>query len=123
MGLTSKMDKTGSAAGAMVLTSGSMEATETWLGTGKTGKQNFQLDRPSHSNNAGLPLAPPAAAQDVVARCAFKGVCQVRIEGVCADTARVYRHSAFTVAFMCLWCLYLWHISMAYFNQKDVLEE
>lgn len=62
MRLTRKMGKTGSAAGAMVLTPASMEATETWLGTGKTEKQNFQLDRPSHSNNFGLSLALPEAA-------------------------------------------------------------
>lgn len=36
----------------------------------------------------------------------------------------VYRHSAFTVAFMCLWCLYLWYISYIlmrrmYWKSKD----
>lgn len=62
MGLTRKMGKAGSAAGARVLIPGSMEATETWLGTGKTEKQNFQLDRPSPSNNFGLSLALPEAA-------------------------------------------------------------
>lgn len=43
---------------------------------------------------------------------------------VCADMMWVYRHSAFTVAFMCLWCLYLWYISYIlmrrmYWKSKD----
>lgn len=78
MGLTRKMGKPGSAAGARVLTPGSMEATEAWLGTGKTEKQNFQRDRPFHSNNFGLSLLflklHSMLRQGVGWKNAFKGV-------------------------------------------------
>lgn len=72
MGLTWKWAKVAVLLGPCRLDGG----TETWLGTGKTEKQNFQLDRPSHSNNAGLPVAPPAAAQHVVARCGVEDCIQ-----------------------------------------------